>query len=486
LSIHFVWSDAEVRRALGLTYDPTFEDVEYTGVCTDTRALREGELYVALAGERFDGHEFVADAMARGARGAVVSRPPQGEVPGVLYVVDDTLIALGRLASYRRQALPARVVGITGSAGKTGTKDLTAAALGGALRVHATRGNLNNRVGVPLTLLSAPVDTEVVVAEMGTNLPGEIALLAEVARPEVGVVTNIGESHLEGLGSVEGVLAEKLSLLEGLTGEQRGVVGDSPPELPAAARRVLPSVRVAGWTERAEPGLRPVQPVRDERGVYSFSWKGQKVSLGVPGRHAVVNALLALAVAEALGVEDAVAVKGVTSVRPADKRGQTLSLTGLSLIVDCYNANPQSVLAAAEMLADVQAPRRVAFLGTMLELGEKSASIHARVLNEVLARDFDIVVATGAFATAARSLEHTGSRSELLIADDPDSGYDQLWPKLDGDEAVLLKASRGVALERLVPRFQAHFGDTRAGAPTHERGSREPGSDGAVASRGES
>jgi UDP-N-acetylmuramoyl-tripeptide--D-alanyl-D-alanine ligase len=458
LSIHFAWTDAEVRRALGLPAESDHQDVEYSGVCTDSRQVQPGELYVALRGDRFDGHDFVTHALSAGARGAVVSQLPAETLPGVFYKVDDTLVALGRLASYRRQSLPARVVGITGSAGKTGTKDLTAAALGASLRVHATRGNLNNRVGVPLTLLSAPVDTQVVVAEMGTNLPGEIALLTEMAKPEVGVVTTVGEGHLEGLGSVEGVMREKLSLLEGLTGEQRGVVGDTPPELPAEARRVLPTVRVAGWTERAEPGLRPIKPVRDESGVYSFDWKGQTVTLGVPGRHAVVNALLALAVAEALGVEHEAAVKGLVNVRPADKRGQTLALDGLKLIVDCYNANPQSVIAAADLLADTEAPRRVAFLGTMLELGEKSASIHERVLGEVLSRSFDIVVATGAFASAARQLGAGRLESELLIADEPDGGYDQLWPKLEGDEAVLLKASRGVALERLLPRFQAHFG----------------------------
>jgi UDP-N-acetylmuramoyl-tripeptide--D-alanyl-D-alanine ligase len=471
MSIHFAWTDAEVRRALGLPAEPALEDVEYSGVCTDSRQVQQGELYVALRGERFDGHDFVTHALSAGARGAVVSTAPDPSLRGVFYLVEDTLVALGRLASYRRQALPARVVGITGSAGKTGTKDLTAAALASTLRVHATRGNLNNRVGVPLTLLSAPVDTQVVVAEMGTNLPGEIALLTEMARPEVGVVTTVGEGHLEGLGSVEGVMREKLSLLEGLTGEQQGVVGDVPPELPAEARRVLPSVRVAGWSERADAELRPVEPVRDEKGVYSFGWKGQKVSLGVPGRHAVSNALLALAVAEALGVEHAAAVQGLTTVRPGDKRGQTVALRDLVLIVDCYNANPQSVLAAADLLADTAAPRRVAFLGSMLELGENSASIHARVLTDVLARSFDVVVATGAFAPAARSLEVGGFTTELLIADEPDAGYDLLCPRLAGNEAVLLKASRGVALERLLPRFEAHFGHTppAGGAPPTRR-----------------
>ena len=434
---------------------------------TDTRTVQPGDLYVALVGSRFDGHDFVAAALGAGALGAVVAstaaavRPWNdngGSIAGTFYVVDDTLVALGRLATHRRSSLPARVVGITGSSGKTGTKDMTAAALSSTLRVHASKGNLNNRVGVPLTLLAAPEDTQVVVAEMGTNEPGEIATLAAIARPEVGVVTTVGESHLEGLGSIEGVLVEKLSLLGGLVGERHGVVGDTPPQLPEAARGILPKVRVAGWSERADQSLRPVDPVRSDSGAYSFDWKGERVSLTLPGRHAVTNALLALAVTEHLGLAPADAARGISSTRTGWMRGEVRRLGGLTLLLDCYNANPQSTLASIGVLEEWKAPKRVAVLGSMLELGPQSAALHRRVLADVLHSGIELVVASGFFAQAAATAERNAGAPELLAAEHPADAYALLKKRLSGNEVVLLKGSRGVALEKLIPMFEVDFG----------------------------
>jgi UDP-N-acetylmuramoyl-tripeptide--D-alanyl-D-alanine ligase len=471
MSRPFAWTDQEVRRALGLPVEGAASAPRYVGVSTDSRTVKPGDLYVALVGERFDGHDFVLGAFDAGALGAVVSKSAAKNAAwggsdaarrGVLYQVDDTLVALGRLATHRRNALPARVVGITGSSGKTGTKDLTAAALS-SLRVHASRGNLNNRIGVPLTLLSAPEDTEVVVAEMGTNEPGEIATLAGIARPEIGVVTTVGESHLEGLGSLEGVMTEKLSLLQGLTGDRMGVVGDTPANLPPSARKVLPGVRVAGWSERADPSLRPTDPVKDERGAYSFGWGGERVSLALPGKHAVTNALLALAVTEQLGLDPAVAAQGITNARPGWMRGEVLRLGQLTLLLDCYNANPQSTLASIGVLEEWNARRRVALLGSMLELGAQSGQLHRRVLADVLSRSIDLVVASGAFAHAAESMQPESRGVQLLVAEQPGTAYALLREQLAGDEVVLLKASRGVALEKLVPLFEADFGGRSGG-----------------------
>ncbi|NJD17798.1 MAG: UDP-N-acetylmuramoyl-tripeptide--D-alanyl-D-alanine ligase, partial [Gemmatimonadetes bacterium] len=274
----FAWTDASVRRALGLAASPSWEGVAYSGVSTDSRTVNPGALYVALAGERFDGHAFVADALARGARGAVVSHPVAEAGGAPLYPVADTLLALGALAAWRRAALTAPVVAITGSAGKTTTKDLTRGALAGSLRVHATRGNLNNRVGMPLTLLATPDDAQAVVLELGTNEPGEIAALARIARADVGVVTTVGEAHLEKLGSLEGVLSEKLDLLRNLAGTGRGVVGDEPSVLPAAAREACPFLRVAGWSALADADLRPQEVEADATGAHRFRWRGHAVS----------------------------------------------------------------------------------------------------------------------------------------------------------------------------------------------------------------
>ena len=452
----FTWTDATVREALGLRLDRAIEGIEYTGVSTDSRALEAGDLYVALVGDRFDGHDFVADAIAAGARGAVVSRIVEGEGTTPLYPVADTLVALGSLASYRRAGLSAPVVGITGSAGKTTTKELTRGALAGALRVHATRGNLNNRIGLPLTLLSTPADAEVVVLELGTNEPGEIAALAQVARPDIGVVITVGEAHLEKLGSLEGVLQEKLDLLRGLAEGGRCVVGDDPETLVAAARAICPSVRVAGWGERADADLRPADVEVDAFGAYDFQWRKKRVRLNVAGRHAVVDALLALAVADLLGVSPERAVAGLAGVSSGSMRGEVRRIGDLTVVVDCYNANPPSVRAALDLLEARAAGRKVVVLGTMLELGDASERLHREVLADAMAREVDLVVATGAFEHAA---DEAGGRDDdrLITAPDWQSAYPALRDRLGGDEAVLLKASRGVAMEGILALLEADF-----------------------------
>jgi UDP-N-acetylmuramoyl-tripeptide--D-alanyl-D-alanine ligase len=453
----FTWREADVRQALGLRVDLAHDDVTYTGVSTDSRSIGEGQLYVALVGERFDGHDFVADAMSRGARGAVVSRPPSGAEDARLYPVEDTLVALGALAAHRRTRLRAPVVAITGSSGKTSTKDLTAAALGGARRVHATRGNLNNRIGMPLTLLAAPEGAEAVVLEMGSNEPGEIRILAQVARPDIGVVTTVGESHLERLGSLEGVLDEKLDLLRNLAEGGLCVVGDEPPALAKRARAICGSLRVAGWSERADADLRPEEPEVDVFGRYELHWRGERVAIPMVGRHVVSNAMLALAVADLLGVAPADAARGLATAESNPLRGEIRRIGGLTVVVDCYNANPQSVRAALDVLeGQGAAARRVAVLGTMLELGGESARLHREALASALERQIDLIVATGGFAGAAEELGALDGE-RVIAAPGWTEAYPLLRERLAGDEIVLLKASRGVKLEGILPLLEADF-----------------------------
>jgi len=453
----FPWTDVDVRRALGLRTDLADPEARYTGVSTDSRSIEEGELYVALVGDRFDGHDFVADARSRGASGAVVSREPTGQGDIRLYPVDDTLVALGALAAHRRRHLHAPVVAITGSSGKTTTKDLTAAALASTKRVHATRGNLNNRVGMPLTLLAAPEDVEAVVLELGTNEPGEIRILAQVARPDIGVVTTVGEAHLEKLGSLEGVLQEKLDLLRGMADGGCCVVGDEPARLAEQARTFCPRLRVAGWSERADNDLRPREAEIDMFGRYEFSWRDHTVTMPLAGRHAVTDAMIALAIADLLGVPARDALRGLASAETNPLRGEVRQIGTLTLIVDCYNANPQSARAALDMLeGQATASRRVAVLGTMLELGASSERLHEEVLGDALSRDIDLIVATGAFAEAA-SGGSVNDPSRLITATDWKEAYPLLRERLVGDEVVLLKASRGVALEGILPLIERDF-----------------------------
>jgi UDP-N-acetylmuramoyl-tripeptide--D-alanyl-D-alanine ligase len=458
----FHWTDAEVRVALDLTPRPENDDLAFEGISTDSRTVGEGDLFVALTGESFDGHDFVADAIARGARGAVVSRQTTGIEGALMYPVEDTLTALGDLANHRGSFLDARVVGITGSSGKTTTKDLTRGALSSTYRVHATEGNLNNRIGLPLTLLAAPDQAQVLVLEMGTNEPGEIEALCEIAEPDVGVITTISETHLEKLGSLYGVLEEKLDLLRAVPATGEAIVGDDPELLADTARQSRDSLRVAGWSKRADQGLRPENPEVDEQGCYRFRWRGEKVSLRIPGRHAVQNALLALTVSEYLDVPPAKAARGIARVKAGAMRGEVRSVGTVTLILDCYNANPQSVGVALELLATYpQLGPKVAVLGSMLELGDRSEALHVEVLSDALSRPLDLVLATGLFAQAAEALgqDKPGEVPPTLIAaNDPDEAYSVLRKRMGGGETVLLKASRGVAMERLVPLFERDFG----------------------------
>ena len=453
----FAWSDVSVRQALGMRTDLAQAEVEYVGVSTDSRSVSEGDLYVALVGEHFDGHDFVADAFSKGAVGAVVSRPAAGDPAGRLYPVDDTLVALGRLAAWRRKKLDAPVVAITGSSGKTTTKEMTAAALGQTYRVHATSGNLNNRIGMPLTLLATPQDVEAVVLELGTNEPGEIKALVHVARPDVAVITTVGESHLEKLGSLDGVLSEKLDILRGMVQGGQCIVGDEPPVLQERAKAICSSVKVVGWSERADADARPGNADVDVFGRYSFDWHGQRVTAPMAGRHAVSNALLALTIADHLGVPARDAVRGLGSARMGSMRGEFQRIGGLTLIVDCYNANPQSVRASLDVLEhQAVTGRKVTVLGSMLELGDATSALHTEILVDAVSRDIDLIVATGAFADAARC---AGLRDERVITgDDWQSVYPTLLERLEGGEVILLKASRGIALEKMLPCLEADFG----------------------------
>ena len=467
----FEWTDRSVPDALGLMRSSRAQHRAYRRISTDSRTVGEGDLFVALRGERFDGHDFVPEAVSRGATGLVVSEDL--EVPGAdhavdLYRVDDTLAGLGALARYRRRALPAQVVAVTGSAGKTTVKELLLAALRSSYRVHGTRGNRNNRVGVPLTILDAPADAELLVVEMGTSEPGEIALLTSVAEPDHAVVTTVSEAHLTGLGTLAGVLDEKLDLVRGSADEGVVVVGDEPRELSDAARTIRPDLRVAGLSECADPEFRGRAHDPQRHGQYRIEIWNRDLRSGLHGLHGARNVLLALATARLLGAEEGAAIEGACEVGPAPFRGEVRVIGGLTVILDCYNANPQSVAAALELLGGLADPsRKVAVLGSMLELGERSDHLHRSLLEKARRLPLDLLVATGEFAAAMGGFgggpsSGRASGPEFLVSSTVEGGYEALRSRLDGTETVLLKGSRSVRLERLVPRFEMDFG---AGLP---------------------
>lgn len=462
MSSGFSWTGEEVERALELGAGSAGGCI-FTGISTDTRKIGPGSLFVALKGANFDGHEYLRQAAEAGARGAVVSRQPD-DAPRdmVLLVVDDTLRALGRLGRHRRRALSAPVVAVAGSNGKTTTKDLLRAALSPRFRVHATEGNLNNQVGVPLTLLAAPDDAEVLVIETGTNEPGEITLLGAIAEPDHALITSIGEEHLEGLGSVEGVLEEELSILSHIRPGGAAFVAEEPAELPERSRAIVGAdrLRVAGFGEDAdlkpEGGLDEIEVLPN--GASRWGFRGTRIDLPLPGRHNVRNALLALGVAAELGVSIEDAARGIAAMPSPKMRNEWRRVGTLGVLADCYNANPPSTLAAVDLLASLPSTgEKVAVVGTMRELGAHGESLHRSVAENIAGRvgsGIDRVVATGDFVGAFAGLE-LGER--LIAVEDPLEAYERLRPALKGDETILLKGSRGVALERLIPLLERDF-----------------------------
>ena len=453
------WSDAAVAAALGVAASADGASVVFTGVSTDTRNLKGGELFVALRGEVHDAHAYLSQAREAGALGAVVDHVPE-DAPADLrfYVVADTLEALGRLARCRRRQLSARICAVAGSNGKTTTKELLRAALAPKYRVHATGGNFNNLIGAPLTLLATPEDAQVVIAEIGTNAPGEIAQLAAIVEPDAAVITGISAEHLEGLGDLAGVLREETAVLPWVPLDGVVVVADDPPMLAERARRLHGSVAVAGLTDIADAELRGSDVQLDEEGRARFRWAGRDVRLELRGRHNARNALVALGIARAWGVPEADAIAGVEALQPPKMRTEFHRIGELIVIADCYNANPASVSAAVDLLAAM--PRRggrVAVLGSMLELGAGSADIHGDLAGEIAGMDIDTIVATGEFADAfAPHAAALGAR--LIAVEDPLAAWEPLSALLRGSEVVLLKGSRGVALERLLPRFEEEWG----------------------------
>ena len=447
------WTSARVCQALGL---PRRDEpvVMFTGVLTDTRAVVPGGLFVALAGARFDGPDYLGAAAAAGATGAVVREGVAVPTELEAFAVPDTLRALGLLARERRRELTGPVIAITGTNGKTSTKEMLAAVLGTRYAVYATRANLNNLVGVPTTILEAPEGTEALVVEAGANLPGEVARYREIIEPTLTIVTSAVAGHLEGFGSLAGVVAEKLALTDGVP---LAVVGTDPPALAVGARRLARAVRTAGLRD-ADLVPDRVEQGPDARPVLTFG--GVTFTLAARGLHQADNAARVWAVVEALDLDRAAAGRALERFALPTGRGDLLEQSGLTILNDCYNANPQSFRAVIATARALRAGRRLVFIaGTMRELGPDSPALHAAVAAELVALEPDLLAAVGEFVPAlAPYAARLGER--LITAPDPLALGPLVAPRLAGGELVVLKASRGVALERILPALM-----TRATPP---------------------
>jgi UDP-N-acetylmuramoyl-tripeptide--D-alanyl-D-alanine ligase len=419
-------------------------------ICTDSRQLAAGQLFVPLVGERFDGHRFLDQAAALGAQAALVQRERAAAVPpGLLHwLVDDTLAAYQHLGLLHRRSLKAPVVAVTGSAGKTTTRELIRAALAPLGPVVASSGNENNDIGVPLTLLKAGSESAAVVVEMGMRGLGEIDRLSRTAEPDVAVITNIGTAHIGRLGSREAIATAKCEITSQLNPAGVVVIPAGDPLLESALAQVWTGsvVRVALQDDPGASSADLLGDWDDQRP--SLLVNGRTLQLPLEGRHNARNLLLAVAVARHLGI--ALSELEQLTVAVPGGRNRRLQQGGLTVLDETYNASPEAVLAALDLLA-AQPGRRFAVLGSMLELGESSVELHRRVAERAVERGLDGLVVVSGGAEAQAMAEAAAALPRLAVVDTPEQAADPLASWLRSGDVVLLKASRGVALERLLP-----------------------------------
>jgi UDP-N-acetylmuramoyl-tripeptide--D-alanyl-D-alanine ligase len=456
---------AEIAEVVGGT---AHGDATVTGgAFIDTRTPEEGGLFVALAGERADGHDFAEQALAAGAVAVLGSRPTSA--PTV--VVDDVLTALGGLARHVHDELTdLTTYALTGSQGKTGTKDYLAAILEGDGPTIATRGNFNNEIGVPLTVLRAGPDTKHLVVEMGARGVGHIAHLCRIAPPDIAAVVNVGTAHIGEFGSREAIAVAKGEIIEALDAEGTAVLNAEDPLVVAMAPRTIGTVVTFG----DGGGLRATEVFTDDLGRPSFDlqWRGSgaSVHLGQLGMHQVENALAAGAMALAKGLDlDAVA-DGLTDARPPSRWRMELHdrTDGTAVINDAYNANPESMAAALAVLHGIRrraGRRTVAVLGEMFELGDGAASAHRQVGTNAAAAEVDVLLTIGEMAAhmAAAASEQPDWQGEAIVTAGRDEAVVWLRQNVSAGDVVLVKASRGAALEHVAEALlDESFDDTPA------------------------
>jgi UDP-N-acetylmuramoyl-tripeptide--D-alanyl-D-alanine ligase len=425
-------------------------DAPFGSVGTDSRADCSDQLFIALRGDSFDGHEYVAAAQAAGAVAAMVDHPLPFDLPQ--WIVNDTRFGLGRLAAAWRDRFVGRVVAVTGSNGKTTVKEMVAAILLQVGRVRATQGNLNNDIGMPLTLLRAR-DEDFLVLEMGANHPGEIGYMTDIARPELAIITNAGRAHLEGFGSVEGVARAKGEIARGLPPDGIIVVdGDSPYTRLwrglAAERRVLTfAIDAAADVSAASESISITWDEHGFRTNFTAIHDGTSIalSLRLAGRHNVNNALAATAAALALDIDIRAIRAGLASLNPVKGRLRPHSCHGVGVIDDTYNANPDSIVAAIELLASMPG-RRWLVIGDLGELGVAAAQLHEEIGRRARSAGIDRLETVGTLSAQASAAFGEGARH----SEDQASLIASLRSELEPDDRVLVKGSRLARMERVV------------------------------------
>jgi len=430
---------------------------QVAGWTVDTRTQNVGDVFFALRGPNHDGHAFVPAALERGATAVVVDHETGA---GRELIVQDTLAALQGLAAWARARWGGKVVAVTGSAGKTTTKDAIAHLLAAELAVGKTGGNLNNHVGLPLSILRLADNARVAVLELGMNHGGEIRSLAGIARPDIGVVTNVGYAHVENFDSVDGVAAAKRELIESLPGDGVAVLNADDPRV-ARFREEYPGRTVTfGFSESADVRACSVE----HRGTGAsacqttrFHALGVDFQTGLSGRHAVLNLLAAIAVARVFGLAPEKLVEPVRTFTVGKMRGERLEHNGIVIWNDCYNSNPEAARSMIEVLRDTPARRRIAVLGEMLELGSAAGELHRELGRYVASQGIDFLIGVHgeAHAMVGAAVGAGLPESAAHFFEEAATAGDFVRSIARPGDAVLFKGSRGVAVERALERMLA-------------------------------
>ncbi|WP_144529950.1 UDP-N-acetylmuramoyl-tripeptide--D-alanyl-D-alanine ligase [Peribacillus simplex] len=448
------------EMAEGLNDISPFQSKGINGVTIDSRTVKEGCLFIPLKGGQVDGHQYVKQALAQGAAASFWQRDvpnPPNDLP--IIIVENTEKALQQLARSYRQQLNIKVIGITGSNGKTTTKDMTAALLATTYKVHKTIGNFNNHLGLPLTVLSMEEDTEAAVLEMGMSSRGEIEFLSKMAKPDVAIITNIGESHLLDLGSREEIANAKLEIVEGLAKDGTLIYhGDEP--LLRNRIKDFPDLKVISFGRTEQNDLYP-QTISQGADSTEFTIaSGEKeINYEIPvlGNHNVLNALAAILVAKEFNVDDSSIRKGLSTIQLTNMRMELVEgAKGQKIINDAYNASPTSVKAAVELVEGLSGfEKKILVLGDMLELGPQEKDFHLKIGELISNERIDKIFTFGPLAEfIAKGASKSFSSEQVRPFQDKQELIEELKSSTQGNDIILVKASRGMKLEEVVQALQ--------------------------------
>ncbi len=443
----------EIIQAVDGRCVQSYEGIEISQISTDSRKLEKGDLYIALVGESFDGHDFIEEVISKGTAAVIASKPMNGLFIPILEV-EDTLKALWQLATYYRQKLCKPVIAVTGSVGKTSTKDMIATILSRRYQVHKSKGNFNNHIGLPLTLLEMEDRHELAVVEMGMRGFGEISALTHIAQPNIAAITNIGLSHIERLGSQENILKAKLEIVEGLPKNGLLILNMDDPYLaqvtPMAHKRMV----TIGIEMPADYQAYSVNELGEEGISFKIKLNEEIYEVKVPaiGKHNVYNVLIGIACGLELGMLPEEILEGIQEYQPEKMRLNLLEIKGIKFINDCYNASPDSMQAALQVLAGIaKGGRAIAILGNMFELGHMASTAHYEVgkMCERNAIDFAALLGENAI-DMARGI---GVPSKFKIFETHEEIVAYMKDTLRTGDVVLLKGSRGMKMERILELY---------------------------------